>query len=208
MWLNNATQYCLSDNFHDWPRTWVTTWWKSRAIGKAKCQDRYTPHYSCEVSLRVVQMMQNGSSENHSVPGHLLKTSPEILTNHSPMSLCKATYELSIYCKQPLKTLTIHLLFKFFQCCAKLYSPKMAFHPINPFHSWFHFPSLRNQFSSQAWWCTSVLPVLRKWRQKNHKFESSLGHIVTSCLKKEERSRPFLSLDGFITIMEVTLGDF
>jgi hypothetical protein len=31
-----------------------------------------------------------------------------------------------------------------------------------------------------AWWGTPVVPVLRRWRQENLKFEAGLGYIVSS----------------------------
>jgi hypothetical protein len=35
------------------------------------------------------------------------------------------------------------------------------------------------------WWCTLVIPALRRLRQEACEFEVSLGYIARPCLKKE-----------------------
>jgi hypothetical protein len=35
-----------------------------------------------------------------------------------------------------------------------------------------------------AWWHTLVIPALRRLRQENCEFKSSLGYIARPCLKK------------------------
>jgi hypothetical protein len=42
---------------------------------------------------------------------------------------------------------------------------------------------IKNQLEQQAWWCMPGIPALRRWRQKEHKFEVSLDYI-RQCLKK------------------------
>jgi hypothetical protein len=37
--------------------------------------------------------------------------------------------------------------------------------------------------------CTSVIPALRRGRQKAHRFKTSLGYIAIPCLKKEKKSK-------------------
>jgi hypothetical protein len=32
---------------------------------------------------------------------------------------------------------------------------------------------------NQAWWCTPVIPALRRLRQEDHEFKASLGYITT-----------------------------
>jgi hypothetical protein len=39
------------------------------------------------------------------------------------------------------------------------------------------------------WWYTSVILVLRKLRQEDHVFHSSLGYIVRTYLKKSKLSK-------------------
>jgi hypothetical protein len=38
-----------------------------------------------------------------------------------------------------------------------------------------------------VWWSTPVIPALGRWRQKDGKFEASLGYIVTHCLKQPKK---------------------
>jgi hypothetical protein len=40
-----------------------------------------------------------------------------------------------------------------------------------------------------VWCCTSVIPVLGRITQKDHKFEASLGYTVRLCLKKGRRKK-------------------
>jgi hypothetical protein len=37
---------------------------------------------------------------------------------------------------------------------------------------------------SWAWWCTPVIPALRRLRQEDHEFEASLDYTVRPHLKK------------------------
>jgi hypothetical protein len=39
-------------------------------------------------------------------------------------------------------------------------------------------------FSAQAWGCMSIIPALGKLRQEELRFQSSLGYILRSCVKK------------------------
>jgi hypothetical protein len=36
------------------------------------------------------------------------------------------------------------------------------------------------KIETQLWWCTLVIPALKKLRQEDQKYEASLGHIVSS----------------------------
>jgi hypothetical protein len=40
---------------------------------------------------------------------------------------------------------------------------------------------------SQAWWHTPLIPALRRLKQKDHKFEASLGYIARPSLKKKKK---------------------
>jgi hypothetical protein len=42
----------------------------------------------------------------------------------------------------------------------------------------------RNYFSSQEWWLTPIIPVLRRLRQEDCDFEPSLGYIARPYFKK------------------------
>jgi hypothetical protein len=42
---------------------------------------------------------------------------------------------------------------------------------------------------SQARWLTPVIPALGKLRQKDSKFEASLGHVAGLCLKKQNKTK-------------------
>jgi hypothetical protein len=33
---------------------------------------------------------------------------------------------------------------------------------------------------SQAWWHTPIIPILKRWREEDHKFEASLDYKVNS----------------------------
>jgi hypothetical protein len=39
---------------------------------------------------------------------------------------------------------------------------------------------IKNNYVSQAWWCTSVISAFRMLRQEDHEFKASLSYI-TSC---------------------------
>lgn len=39
----------------------------------------------------------------------------------------------------------------------------------------------RKRKKSHSWWCTPVIPALRKLRQMDHKCEVILGYIVKPC---------------------------
>jgi uncharacterized Fe-S cluster-containing MiaB family protein len=44
---------------------------------------------------------------------------------------------------------------------------------------------MRKQYEqSRAWWYMPIIPVLRRLRQVDHKFQASLGYRVRSCLEK------------------------
>jgi hypothetical protein len=62
---------------------------------------------------------------------------------------------------------------------------------IHPYSHRFTWQSSRSALSkklgfSQAWWCTPILPALRRLRQEDWKFKDSLGYITRPCLKKKE----------------------
>lgn len=40
---------------------------------------------------------------------------------------------------------------------------------------------------SQVWWFMSIKPTLRKWRQKDHVFEISLGYITRPSFKTKQK---------------------
>jgi hypothetical protein len=37
----------------------------------------------------------------------------------------------------------------------------------------------------QVWWCTFITPALRRLRQEDGEFKTSLGYIARSCLHKK-----------------------
>jgi hypothetical protein len=39
----------------------------------------------------------------------------------------------------------------------------------------------------QAWWHAPVIPALRRPRQKNYKFQASLGYTARPCLKQTSK---------------------
>jgi hypothetical protein len=40
----------------------------------------------------------------------------------------------------------------------------------------------------QVWWCTTVIPILRRLKQEDmEEFETSVGYIVSPCQRKEGR---------------------
>jgi hypothetical protein len=47
-------------------------------------------------------------------------------------------------------------------------------------------------YKETLWWRTTVIPALRKLRQKECKLEVSLGYIGRSCLKKKKKNQETL----------------
>jgi hypothetical protein len=37
-----------------------------------------------------------------------------------------------------------------------------------------------------VWWCTSIIPALRRLIQEEHEFEAILGYTAKHCLKKQK----------------------
>jgi hypothetical protein len=44
---------------------------------------------------------------------------------------------------------------------------------------------------SQAWWFIPVISALRRLRQEDHEFETSLGYTVKPCLKKKKNMQNY-----------------
>jgi hypothetical protein len=49
--------------------------------------------------------------------------------------------------------------------------------------------AIKRKLQSQAWWCTPVIPALRRLRQEDHEFEVDLSIIVRPCLKKKTKKK-------------------
>jgi hypothetical protein len=47
----------------------------------------------------------------------------------------------------------------------------------------------KNDSLSQEWWYTPVIPVLRRLRQENYEFHSSMGYIVRPYLNKKNKTK-------------------
>jgi hypothetical protein len=43
----------------------------------------------------------------------------------------------------------------------------------------------KNTWRNQVWWCTPVIPALRRLRQEDHELKASLNYIMSFCLKKK-----------------------
>lgn len=59
--------------------------------------------------------------------------------------------------------------------------------------------NLKNYFFEPVWWYIPIIQVFRNSRQKNHDFQTRLGHMIKSCLIF------FLSLSYFSTILAYTI---
>jgi hypothetical protein len=47
---------------------------------------------------------------------------------------------------------------------------------------------------SQAWWYAPVIPALRKLRQEDLQFKTSLGYTARPCLKKNQKQNHVVHL--------------
>jgi hypothetical protein len=45
------------------------------------------------------------------------------------------------------------------------------------------------RLGGQAWWYTPVIPALRRWRQEDKKFETSLDYVARPCLKNTRQKK-------------------
>jgi hypothetical protein len=54
--------------------------------------------------------------------------------------------------------------------------------------------------NGQAWWCTPIIPAVRRQRQEDQAFKASLGYIVRSCLKKQTKVQNLVLYTEFGTI--------
>jgi hypothetical protein len=53
-----------------------------------------------------------------------------------------------------------------------------------------------------VWWCTPVIPALRRQRQQNCEFEASLGLYRETCLKKRKKEKELIFLINSYFLME------
>jgi hypothetical protein len=64
-------------------------------------------------------------------------------------------------------------------------------------HSWkikYLLKLFKNSLWSWVYWCTPVIPALRRWKQEDCKFGVSLGYIVRPCLKSTMKNSIYVKL--------------
>jgi hypothetical protein len=47
----------------------------------------------------------------------------------------------------------------------------------------------KKHISNPAWWFTPVISTLGRWRQKDCKFQTSLGYVMRHCLLKKKKKK-------------------